>query len=106
MNRAHYHILFLFCFLTSWGNAQNPTLTITSSNIASEIAVSNNSFTANSCLLSLGSYIRCKANADFSPMLTPSILSKIKLLVTAIGPNISLGGAASEQPLSTSDQSL
>ncbi|MBZ4192461.1 hypothetical protein [Niabella beijingensis] len=106
MNRSYFSLLFLGCFTTLLSKAQNPSLTITSSNIASEVAVSDNSFTANSCLLALGAYIRARAAADFTPVLTPSILSKIRLLVTAIGPNISLGGSSTERALSTADQTL
>ncbi|MCD2421417.1 hypothetical protein LQ567_01490 [Niabella pedocola] len=98
--------LLLLSLFSVAAAGQNPTLTITSSNISSEVAVNNNSFTANSCLLALGAFIRVRANADFSPTLTPSILSKIKLLVTAIGPNISLGAAVTERSLSVSDQTL
>ncbi|WP_018627726.1 hypothetical protein [Niabella aurantiaca] len=106
MNRKRFSVLLLCCFFLPAVRAQNPTLIINSDNISGEVSTSNASFTANSCLLALGAKIQVQANADFSPALNPSILSKIKLLVTAIGPNISLGGSATEQPLSTSSQPL
>ncbi|SDD32738.1 hypothetical protein [Niabella drilacis] len=106
MTKHGFYVLSLCFFLTIPGKGQNPVLTINNSNIATEVAVSNNTFTANSCLLALGAYVRVRANADFSPTLTPSILSKIKLLITAIGPNVSLGSSVTERSLSTSDQAL
>lgn len=98
--------MLLCCFFTPVIRAQTPTLTIRSDNISGEVSTSNESFTANNCLLTLGAQIQVQANADFSPVLTPSALSKIKLLVTAIGPNISLGSSATEQSLSTSNQPI
>ncbi|AHF17798.1 hypothetical protein [Niabella soli] len=106
MSRVHYYFLLCCCLPSFIASAQNPTLNITSSTIAGEIATSDNSFTSNGCLLSIGAYIKARANTDFSPLPSPPILSKIKLLVTAIGPNVNLGGAATEQPLSLTDQPL
>ncbi|MBO9620455.1 MAG: hypothetical protein J7539_15620 [Niabella sp.] len=101
MNKMRYFLLLCCCLPGLVISAQNPTLNINSGNFTGEVSVTDNSFTSNSCLLALGASIRVVANADFTPTLTPSVLSKVKLLVTAIGPNVSLGGSATEQPLGT-----
>ncbi len=90
--------------LGSFGEAlgQAPTLTITSSNIASDVTLDLNTFNA-PCLLSVAPYIRVRATANFSPVAVP--LSKVKINVVSVD-GVNLLGAGTEQPLATSDATV
>ncbi len=108
MNKNLGFILFFCWVYIVPANSQNPTLYIRNNNITGEVKISDNAFTANSCLIGLLGSVQVRASGNFSPVPSPPIpLSKIKLLVTGIGSSlITLLDGASEQALSTSDRTL
>jgi hypothetical protein len=102
MNKPGRWVLPVLLACCSRAAAQNPTLTITSSNIASEVSLDLNTLSA-PCLLSVAPYVKVRATGNFSPVAVP--LNKVRTTVVSID-GLNLLGASTEQPVGTSDATM